>query len=174
MRHSRSHIAGCFALFATCIGFALSCRSATDAEPARTSFDVVLTTDSALVYASGCGSLYCFAKVASTGTMSAHLTFGPRTDDLSPPTDGLAKIVSAYSDVRFADSLIGKAVVDTAGLVTVFVGAQADATGFVPTDYFTLQGRISGDRFSGRWRQQIDPHGLAKYGSFVSVASPKD
>jgi hypothetical protein len=125
--------------------------------------------DSALVYTDLCANLYCFAEVPRSATMTMRLTIGPATSDLSPPIGGLGRIVAAYTGVTLADSLSGKALVDTSGLMTVFVGARADATGFTPTDYFTLRGRVTNGLYSGRWTQQIDPHGLSNFGSFATV-----
>jgi hypothetical protein len=128
--------------------------------------------DSALVSASfGCSSLYCFTKVQTSGTMAMQPAPGQRTNDLSPPTRGLGTIITAYTNVVLADSLVGKAVVDESGLWTVFVGAKMDPSGFTPTDCFTLQGTIGNGRLGGRRTQQIDPHGLAIFGSFTTARS---
>jgi hypothetical protein len=154
----------------------LACRTATDivpppASPASTAFTVHMVIDSANVYepAGACGGLYCFKKVPSTGEMTARLTVGPATTDLSPPMCCLGTIVGAFSDVRFADSLSGKAVIDTDSILTVAVGVPVTAEHYATIDYFTFTGIMQQGRYVGRWRQQIDAHGLGYFGSFVAV-----
>lgn len=137
----------------------IGCNSTT--EPVRRfDFTLRLTPDSAR----SC-DLSCYPMPVS-GTMTARMTFGTPSTNLSPPYDDIANIVRAYGDVVFADSLRGRAVVDTGGIVSILVGPPNPVNEY---DYFTFSGKIENGRYSGHYTAEIwSPHNL-EFGSFVSV-----
>jgi hypothetical protein len=114
----------------------------------------------------GRGRLWQHERTNADDVVVSARRIGPETTDLSAPSCCLGTIIDAYGDVTFADSLTGKAVVDTDSIVTVFAG-PVPFNGYY--DYFTLTGKITNGRYAGRWKQQVDPHGRTNVGSFVTV-----
>ncbi|HEY4216720.1 MAG TPA: hypothetical protein VGM67_06250 [Gemmatimonadaceae bacterium] len=137
----------------------IGCSSST--EPAqRFDFTLRLTADSA-----GACDLFC-SSLPVSDTMTAHMTFGTPTSDLSPPYGEISNIVRAYSDVVFADSLKGKAVVDADSTWSIEVGPPDPVHEY---DYYTFSGKIENGRYSGRYTAEVgNPHSF-ELGSFTTV-----
>ncbi|MDB4874027.1 MAG: hypothetical protein JWM41_473 [Gemmatimonadetes bacterium] len=147
-------IVGAVAVFA-----GIACSSTT--EPVRTfDFTLRLTPDSATYCDFSCSPL------PTSGTMTARMTFGTPTTDLSPPYDDIRNIVRAYSDVVFADSLKGKAVVGADSIVSIQVGPPDPVREY---DYYTFSGKIENGRYSGRYTAEIGGAHNLEVGSFVTV-----
>lgn len=163
------------AVAATAAAALVACAEATAPNaPPRPSFDLTLTEDTAIAYDfSHCTLLYCFKHVPKSSSLTAHLTFGPESQDLTLPECCPGTFVKAYDSVAFTssehDSLTGRAVVDDSGRVTVLVADYPFPTGY---HSFELSGYIVDGSFSGRWKQWFDPHDLARLGSFGPQPAP--